>query len=423
MTINQQRFTDIVSPVDLLILTNGPGEVATWVRPVVKALRTVLGEDREKIRISVILSPCPHASGQEENVLRSYKEVDRVQASEHFLKFLLWGKTAENWDWSKRGVVIFLGGDQFFSLMISKRLGYRTVIYAEWAALWVSYQDCYAARNTLVLEQVASPYRHKVHVVGDLMVDLDSHQIPYNAQSPIIGLMVGSKSHKLAVGVPFSLAIAQTLHSLQPHTEFIIPLAPTVTLEMITHYASEAHNPLLRKIKGLPAQLVQSDEPYLETPAGLKIRLVTSFPAYDFLLQCSLVITTVGANTAELAALGIPMWILVPTQQIDIMRTWQGIPGILSRLPILGKGFATLINHWLLRQKKLYGWPNIWSKQEIVPERIGPVTPEEIAQEISSYVQNPEQLEIIRSKLLKYRGNPGAALKLAHLVEQQLEVD
>jgi len=34
-----------MTPVDILILSNGPGEVTTWVRPVVKALREQLGHD------------------------------------------------------------------------------------------------------------------------------------------------------------------------------------------------------------------------------------------------------------------------------------------------------------------------------------------------------------------------------------------
>ncbi|MDJ0564828.1 MAG: lipid-A-disaccharide synthase, partial [Microcystis sp. M49629_WE12] len=51
------------SPVDLLILSNGPGEISTWVRPVVKRLRQNLTEDRSLLRISVILSPCTHSMG------------------------------------------------------------------------------------------------------------------------------------------------------------------------------------------------------------------------------------------------------------------------------------------------------------------------------------------------------------------------
>jgi lipid-A-disaccharide synthase len=76
-------------------------------------VRENLGDDREKVRISVVLSPCTHATGKEAAIALSYPEVDRVQGADHFLKFLLWGKTAENWEWRDRGVVVFLGGDQF----------------------------------------------------------------------------------------------------------------------------------------------------------------------------------------------------------------------------------------------------------------------------------------------------------------------
>ena len=118
----------MTSSVDILILSNGPGEVTTWVRPVVKALREQLGHDISQVRISVILSPCPHASGKEAAIALGYPEVDRVQAAADFWQFLLWGKTAENWDWRNQGAVVFLGGDQLFPVLIGKKLGYKTVV-------------------------------------------------------------------------------------------------------------------------------------------------------------------------------------------------------------------------------------------------------------------------------------------------------
>jgi hypothetical protein len=40
-------------PVDIVILTNGPGEVATWVRPVVAQLRRTAEDGAIDMRISV----------------------------------------------------------------------------------------------------------------------------------------------------------------------------------------------------------------------------------------------------------------------------------------------------------------------------------------------------------------------------------
>ena len=419
MSINPQESIDLNERVDLLILTNGPGEVSTWVRPVVRELRSLLGK---MVRISVMLSPCPHASGLEKKVLLGYSEVDRIQTSEYFFDFLLWGKTAENWDWYKQGVVIFLGGDQLYTLLISKRLGYRNLTYGECEARWTDFLDCFAVRNSSIRERVSSKQRHKINTVGDLMLDVETQDsCLYKANSKRVGLMVGSKGHKLSIGVPFSIAIAQALHNLEPQTEFMIPLAPTVDLNMLALYANSQTNPLIERIGWVGANLVPADTPYLETADGLKIELYDEFPAHSKLLDCSLVITTVGANTAELAALGIPMWVILPTQQIDIMRTWEGIPGILSRLPILGTFFASAMNSWFLKQNRLYSWPNIWAKEEIVPEKIGTVEPEGIAQEIFDYMQNPTKLEQMRAKLEKIRGDSGAAAKLAELVRQQIE--
>ncbi|MFM7366270.1 MAG: lipid-A-disaccharide synthase, partial [Sphaerospermopsis kisseleviana] len=156
--------------IDILILSNGPGEVTTWVRPVVKALREQLGYDISQVRISVILSPCPHASGKEVSIASSYPEVNRVQAPEHFWQFLLTGKTAENWDWRKKGVVVFLGGDQIFPVIIGKKLGYKTVVYAEWEARWHNFIDCFGVMKPQVIKNVSPQYAHKFTVVGDLML-------------------------------------------------------------------------------------------------------------------------------------------------------------------------------------------------------------------------------------------------------------
>jgi hypothetical protein len=64
--------------IDILILSNGPGELSTWVKPVVKQLRRQLGREVSQVRISVVLSPCPNASGQEGAIARSNGEVDRA---------------------------------------------------------------------------------------------------------------------------------------------------------------------------------------------------------------------------------------------------------------------------------------------------------------------------------------------------------
>ncbi len=419
-------------PVDILILSNGPGEVTTWVRPVVRALRAELGDDREKVRISVVLSPCPNASGKEAAIARSYPEVDRVQAPEHFSQFLLWGKTAANWAWHRRGVVLFLGGDQFFTVVVGRRLGYRTVIYAESEARWLKWIDQFGLVRSSILAQSAQKYADKLTVVGDLMAEVtaetDQSKVTqawnFPPDTELIGLLPGSKPAKLAQGVPLMLAIAEQIHTARPQTRFAIPVAPTLDLISLSQFANPEHNPVLLRVGGKVAKLIaaEPERPYLETEAGLRVELWTHFPAHTLLQRCCLCLTTVGANTAELGSLAVPMLVLLPTQQLDAMRAWDGLPGILANLPIVGAGIATVYNWFILQRLGLLAWPNIWAGKEIVPELVGQLQPQVIAELVLDLLNHPQKLKRMRDDLYSVRGEAGAAQKLTELVKTELSL-
>jgi lipid A disaccharide synthetase len=409
---------------DIVILSNGPGEVTTWVRPVVKSLAQVFAE--EQVRISVLLSPCPHSTGKEAAIARSYQEVDRVLPATEFFAFLLWGKTKDNWQWHQRGIVVFLGGDQFYTVAISKRLGYSSLIYAEWDARWYRFVDRFAAMNQKAIAQVPKSFQHKFSLVGDLMADvaLEVKQKQSNADLSafLVGLFVGSKPAKLSQGVPLCLAIAEKIQQQLPQTKFMIPVAPTLDLTTLSNYASHQHNPPILTLGNVTAELVYSthQQPYLITSGGTKIELITNFPAYQSIVDCQLCITTVGANTAELTALRVPMIVLLPTQQLDAMRSWDGFPGILANLPGVGTLFAKLINWLVLRQGRLFAWPNIWAGREIVPELVGKLEPETVAQLVLDYLQHPDKLKIMSDRLNAVRGQPGAAQQIADIIKQEI---
>lgn len=415
--MTQPFITKSSSAVDVLILANGPGEVTTWVRPVVRALREQLGTTREQLRISIILSPCPHATGKEAEICKSYVEVDRVQEAKDFWQFLLWGKTAQSWEWHDRGVVLFLGGDSFFTVVIGKRLGYKTVVYAEWETRWHQWID----RFGVMQPQAINPkFAHKCTVVGDLMLEAAQGQNRRNVKTELIGILPGSKASKLAQGVPLMLAIAEFISAVRPQTRFVIPLAPTVDLETLANFANPQFNPVIERVGGISA-IVTSNPPRLKTAEGLEVELWLKSPAYDLLSQCSICLTTVGANTAELGALAVPMIVLLPTQQLDAMRSWDGIPGLLASLPVVGTSMAKLINWSILHlPRRLYAWPNIWAKSEVVPELVGNLQPQEVAAMVVDYLDCPEKLQQISEVLRNIRGESGAAQKLAAVVKAEL---
>lgn len=414
--------------VDVLILTNGPGEVATWVKPVVQQLRKY-EPDHRQLRLSVMLSPCPHASGGETDSLRSYPEVDRVQGPADFFRFLLSGKTADDWDWHSQGVVVFLGGDQLYTVWAAKRLGYRTAVYAEWEPRWLNWVDRFGMMQGDTTAKIAEKYQPKLTVVGDLMAAVESEtgaELPFDDQTQVIGLLPGSKPDKLRPGVPLSLAIAQNLHTQHPHLQFVIPVAPTVTPALLATYADPSQNATVQVMDGPDAQLVTPDRglPYFQIQDGPRVILWTDFPAHGLLKRCTLCVTTVGANTAQLGSLAVPMVVLLPTQQLDVMRTWDGFWGLLCQLPLVGTALTNVINtvaiQYIQRRQKRFAWPNIWAKTDVVPELLGRITAEEVCDRISNYLDHPEQLETMRQNLRNLRGPSGAAERFARLILETL---
>ena len=412
-----------MKPTDIVILSNGPGEVATWVRPVVKALANIF-PNRQQIRISVLLSPCPHSTGKEAAIASSYESVDRVLPASEFLTFLLWGKTKENWQWHQRGIVVFLGGDQFYTVAISKRLGYSSLVYAEWDARWYRYVDRFAVMNQRVIDRVPQVCKSKFTLVGDLMADVALEVKPsqLDSDASTVGLLVGSKPTKLCQGVPLCLAVAEKVQQQQSQTRFVIPVAPTVDLVALSKYASRQTNSLIADLGNVSAKLVTSIEgvSYLLTSGGTRIDLITDFPAYQTIANCQLCLTTVGANTAELTALQVPMIVLLPTQQLDAMRSWDGLPGILANLPGLGTIFAKLINWLVLKQGRLFAWPNIWAGTEIVPELVGRLEPDTVALLVLDYLHHPQKLQAMSDRLGAVRGETGAVKRIADIISQEI---
>ncbi|EDX84662.1 hypothetical protein S7335_2359 [Synechococcus sp. PCC 7335] len=416
-------------PVDVVILSNGPGEVATWVKPVVRSLR----QKAPNYRISVVLSPCPHASGKEPTILSKYPEVDRVQSASHFFKFLLTGKTADSWDWFAKGIVVFLGGDQLYTVMVARRLGYRTLTYAEWDARWTGLVNRFGIMQPKILDKVPRARQHKFTVVGDLMGDVQAiadrteitNILGCDPAADIIGFLPGSKPIKLEMGVPMLLGIAQILHNQRPFEQslqYVVGVAPNLKLADLMAYADPALNDAMALLKAPSITLHEPKQglPYWQLKDGPKIYLWQRFPALDLFSQCQLCFTTVGANTAQLAALATPMIVLLPTQKLDAMKIAEGWPRLVSQLPGLRAIARTIIGPMLLKglQKshKYFSWPNITAKAQVVPELFGTITPQQAADVALDYLRYPEKLNQVRQALRNLRGPAGAADRMAELI-------
>ena len=110
------------------------------------------------------------------------------------------------------------------------------------------------------------------------------------------------------------------------------------------------------------------------------------------------------------------MIVILPTQHLFMMNAWDGLSGIIGKVPFLNKLLAQIFKYWNLKTKKFFSWPNIKAKKLIIPERIGNIFPKEIAKEAIFLINNQEHLKNIQENLLRQRGERGAVGKLTSII-------
>ena len=407
----------------VVIVSNGPGELATWVKPVLDYL---IKEKSKSINLNIpnyklILSlvPCPNATGKEFTVANDWQILDLIIPAKNFLKLLL--KPSLFGSWPRNGVVVFLGGDQFWNVLLAKRLGYKSITYAEWIARWPRWNLHIAAMNEEVRNIIPKKFKKKCQVIGDLMADVKNNLSPIHEinDKKWIAILPGSKKAKLSIGIPFFLEVADRIKECGDNINLMIPIAPTTDLEDFIFFQS-AKNPItkyyssnIKSIKKIENSIFNY---VLETCKNTKIFILQQNSNHNILSQCKLALTTVGANTAELAAINLPMIVVLPTQHLNAMNAWDGIFGIIGRIKLLNRIQTFIIKRWYLKNNKFLAWPNIKANKQIIPERVGIITPKDISDE-AIYLLNEKNLLVEQKlNLLKMRGKRGAVKKLSNLI-------
>ncbi len=415
-------------PLAIIFVSNGPGELATWVKPLAKELHKQIALRPEvktsSISLNLVLVPCPNATGNENLVAKKWFQFENIIKAKNFWELLF--KPKKFVSWPSKGLVIFLGGDQFWSLLLSARLGYLHMTYAEWIARWPFWNDRIVAMSDSIVKKLPRQIQNRCSVIGDLTADLTETA---KIDDPLpsgkwIALMPGSKSTKLKIGIPFFLDVADKISKSMPNCKFLIPLAPTTNIDEIKYFGS-GKNPISKQYKSGVKSINRANNKeargILITNNSTMILVQEKHPAYSDLSQCDIALTTVGANTAELGSLSIPMIVVVPTQHILVMDAWDGLLGLIARLPILKWCLGLLISFVKLRKKGFMAWPNISAKRMIVPERIGHITTSQIAEETIDWLNSPARLAGQKKDLQALRGEKGATKKFCKEIINLLE--
>lgn len=397
-------------PATITLISNGPGELATWVRPVVRVLRGEL----PGVKLRIALAPCPYASGHEAETIAVWGGDIEVWTPDETLRRLFRGPRPE----AEPGAVLFMGGDQAFGVMLARRLRQPLFVYTETTGRWAPFVTRFLTSDSDVsarLQKRRIP-AEKVAMVGNLMVDavkrdLDPMQtrraLGLNPEAMVIGLLPGSKPFKVKFITPLLLRVADLMHQADPGLQFVLHQSPWTPLSEIAEAASSQH--FASVTGGCTASLVTNDDrAVLVTPGGAQIRVLPPEHHLAGMAIADLALTVPGTNTAELAILGVPMLVLLPLNKPEEIPL-DGLPGHVGRLPLVGKWLKRKLVEAVARRTAFTALPNARARQMLTPELKGVYPPEEIARTALDLLGDPNRRREIKLAISHVMGPAGAA--------------
>jgi len=191
--------------------------------------------------------------------------------------------------------------------------------------------------------------------------------------TPLIGILPGSRSNELARLLPTLLGAAANLRMTYPQAKFVVFKAPTLDREELVAAGAD---------QGLELTILEGQD-------------------YDVLHGCDAVMTVSGTATLEVALLGVPMVIVY---RLAALSYWIG--RLLIKVPFIGL-------------------PNILRGKGVVREFIqDEATPENIASEIRRILDDQPYRGTMREELAAVRetlGHLEGSIELAKLAARMLE--
>jgi hypothetical protein len=394
----------------IALTANGPGEVAGWLRPLLRSLY----ERRPDLLAFVFLVPDDYATGFEAQMVRDAFPSAHVYEPKSYLKFALGGRldglpsTVE--------VVQYIGGDLLHAARLHARLKGRAATYKFSRRRYRDVFDRAFAvdgKNVEQLVEWGTP-PERIARVGNLAIDgaLFEAALPSPAEAPDDGILVmpGSRSYEIANMVPFYFAAALRIARERPEIPIAFAISPfTQNAELRAAIETGGHP----RMFGRKGRLVtENGRTYLTSEDG-KLRLPVLRSALAAAMRARLILTIPGTKTIELAVLGKPTVALTPFNAPEVV-TINGPLTYLDRIPFVGIPLKRSAVLAAARRFTYFTQPNIDAGAAVIREVRGTVMPGRIARVAIECYDDPAWLAASRDALAQlYRDHIGASSRMA----------
>jgi hypothetical protein len=373
---------------EILLLTNGPGELSTWVPPVLARLRRQV----PWARIELFLIRDQFAAGTEQTKAEAL-QLDALSGRSALLRRLLERKTG------RRGLVLLLGGAPRDAVLLGRATGYPAFSYtfdarAHHPGLRAVLVDSERTKAAMQARGV-SPAR--IEVVGNLVVDA-LHEAPaVPAPATDVLLLAGSRPFAARYLLGFLLAAAEQMAKARPGLRFAWVKSRLLPEAVVAEALS---GELVRELGGVGARWVGDR---LQTSGGLEVLVLDEPQRYAAMRRAQLAITIPGTNTLELALAGLPSLVLLPLHKPEMLPL-EGLWHWLLMLP----GAKALKQNFIRRLEPRIphlALPNQWLGERVFPELRGVFSPAEVA---SAGLELLERAQEVRARLKRLEARPGA---------------
>jgi len=389
----------------LIILTNSPGEVSGWVKPVLDAL----SQRQLALEIMLAVLPCPYASGAE----ASYgATLPGVSCS------LKYKELKRNPPEDGKNLILQLGGDPMFGCMLSRKMKCDWMIYTARPKFKSKVKKYFLPdENAEGRFRKAKVKQLSYKLVGNLILDSipclrDKEQareiMRLSEDEHTVAFLPGSRPFEYRVGGAFFIRAAQELMNRYENLNCYLVLAPTVDEQIFKQGLDEEG--IAYTGEGRVEQIPCNNR------HSIKVVRDKGFVAIK---ASELAVALPGTNNLQIAALGTPLLMVAP------MNFAEEIPldGIAGLIPFKLPGFRTLkkkLVYWANSRKKnkYVSLPNRMAGEEIVPEHRRIMTPLTVAQLADELLATPGRLHEIAEGYDKINFEYGASRRIADEIER-----
>ncbi|HEY1653842.1 MAG TPA: hypothetical protein VGF86_01875 [Candidatus Tumulicola sp.] len=394
----------------IALAANGPGEVAGWLRPLMRSLY----ERAPDTEAHVFLVPDDYATGFEAQTVRSFFPQAHVYDPKTYVKFAI-GRRVEGVPDSV-DLVQYAGGDLLHAARLHARLKGRAATYKfSRRAYRRVFDRAFAvdAANEARLRDWGTPPERIVRV-GNLAVDgalLEARAAP-EPGTPDDGILVmpGSRPYEVDNLFPFYFTALLRLLRERPGLRVAFGLSPFTPIAQVRAAIERGGDPRVFAQRG--RLLVDGDRTFVQSLDG-SVRIPVLFNALAAAKRARLVLTIPGTKTIELASLGKPTITITPLNAPELV-TFNGPLTYLHRIPLVGTPLKRTVAVGVSRRFPFHTQPNMDAGAMLVREVHGTVTPGRIARiALESYADAGWLAETGERLAALYREHVGAADRMA----------